>query len=288
MTHRTSKIEIATVANPNLLLAGTLEHLFPERYTVQLMRNPMELTTAIVNHKPDLIFHTMSGCIQLYLKGAAKDYKLYKPYVFNAVHLIGKRNISSLSDLYGKKVIIAYKQGTPDLTFRAIIAKHKLDQKSITVQYAEPLVAEQLFWAGKADYLILPEFFVSQLLLKKRAPINIHSLEKYMKEPDKNLPIPLAGIFLHNNSKKISISQLDEDLKVAFNFLTQQTPIAAASLSRLFAQRFQMTLAPEVIREAIDTKRVDFRSDLTNADLKEVITAIYGLPAQKWSSFVWK
>lgn len=285
---KSGKLTIATVNNPNLLLATGMTALYPEKYKVRVVRSPMEMTTLLSKNETPLVFHTFLGSLKLYKKGAASGYRMYKPYIYNAVHIVSRKSFSSLEDLKGEKIHIAYRGGTPDIKFATALKQNHLTSGDFDLVFSKPVPIVQLFLSKKADIIILPEIFVSKVIQKNDEALEkltIRSLEDFFDKNAMSSPLPDAVILYRANDSHIDMSRIGNDINNTIIYLNEKTKEFAENVSNIYQKRYKIKIESDLIQSAIEEKRLIYTLKYSNKDIIPAIEILMG-NTSKFNEFI--
>lgn len=285
---KNDRLTIATVNNPNLLFATGMSTLYPEKYSVRVVRSPMEMTTLLSKNENPLVFHTFLGSLKLYKKGAATGYRMYKPYIYNAVHIVSRKPFSSLEDLKGEKIHIAYRGGTPDIKFTTALKQNSMKPSDFDLVYSKPVPIVQLFLSKKADIVILPEIFVSKILNKNDSAVEkwtTQSLENFFDKNALSSPLPDAVILYRANDPNIDMSRIGNDINNTMIYLNEKTKKFSEDVAGAYNDKYAITIKPALIQSAIASKRLVYTLEYDNNDITPAIEILMG-NSSKFNSFI--
>ncbi|MBQ9876193.1 MAG: ABC transporter substrate-binding protein, partial [Campylobacter sp.] len=147
--------------------------------------------------------------------------------------------INELGDLYGKKLIMPFRNDMPDIMFRVLFEKLNLDISRIQIDYAAtPPEALAMFLSKDYDAAFLPEPMASGAILKGKTVgvsvvrnFDILNVWKSVFNQKQAL-IPQAGIIADTEffaSHKDDFALLHEDLLNALSWL-KSNPQSAANI----------------------------------------------------------
>jgi NitT/TauT family transport system substrate-binding protein len=134
------------------------------------------------------------------------DITLLGVHEWKVFYLVAKEGVEfkDWSSLIGKTVYSAHGKGqTVDILMRAALSKIGVDpDRDVEILYAPPQEAVALFKAGKADFVALPEPFIT-LALKDSGGRLVLDFQEYYKElSGKKDRIPVAGLFVKKDFLK--------------------------------------------------------------------------------------
>ena len=272
------KIILMSTVNPNLTFITAMAYLYPKRYGVKVARSPMEMASAAVKNKADILFHTLVGSVRLYKK-ATKNYYLYKAYILKAVQLVSTKPVNKANDLNGKTIYIMYKNGTPSILFNKIVKQYNV--KPAAVKYAKPAVISKLFIAGKIDYAFIPEFWVSQIALAYKKKLYIKDVEDFIKGDLPNIPV--AAIIIRKDST-VNVQQLHKDVQTTIDYINNKTDDFAKHIAAIYKQRYKISVNPEVLKQAIQSKRLVY-TFVPDEITKKTLINIFGVEKSVYEQF---
>jgi ABC-type nitrate/sulfonate/bicarbonate transport system substrate-binding protein len=114
----------------------------------------------------DLALYSTPGGSNLYSKGFT-SIRLMGTHVWNAIYVVSQQAVFDWSDLVGKRVLIAFRGGPPDLIARAsMIAAGYDPDEDFRIEYLDSAEVKRLLLAGQADAAVFPEPHISMLIMK--------------------------------------------------------------------------------------------------------------------------
>ena len=119
--------------------------------------------------------------VQLYNKGT--DYEILGTVTWGSLYLMSNGDINSLKELEGKKVGVIGRGQTPDIVFRHILSKNKIDIEKLEIEYyntGSELAAA--IAAGNIKNAVLSEPAVSVLKSKNKNIKTVTSLNEEWKK----------------------------------------------------------------------------------------------------------
>lgn len=141
--------------------------------TYSIVSGADSVTTSVANRTADIAVMPLNLAAKLYNKGT--NIKLVSVSVFGVLYLVGKAETPTLNDLKGKTVYNIGRGGTPDLTFKYILAQNGIeyveDSEPVEGKVALKYVSASselipLLKTGAADYGIMGEPAVTQVNAK--------------------------------------------------------------------------------------------------------------------------
>ena len=119
----------------------------------------------------DLALFSVPGGARLYAKGF-KEIRLIGVHVWKAIYVVTGRNINRWEDLKGKRILIAFRGGPPDIIARACMRAAGYDyEKDFKIEYLPATQIKMLLLSGNADAAVFPEPHVSMLIVKSRGKL---------------------------------------------------------------------------------------------------------------------
>ncbi|MGH1601223.1 ABC transporter substrate-binding protein [Campylobacter majalis] len=203
--------------------------------TFKTWKNPDQLRAGVAN---GLINATMAPLnVGINLLNQGFDFKLLNILAFGVLCVMSKdESIKNIADLKGKKIILPFKNDTPDIIFRAIIKKLELNESEYELTYVQsPPEVLGLFLQKEYDAAIMlePLASVCELRAKKiglsvKRAFWIH--DEYARAFNKPAIIPQAGIIIQSKfyeQNKEFFDIYESDLKAALNFINSNPQSAA-------------------------------------------------------------
>jgi len=155
-----------------------------------------EAISNVVSGKADIILLPVVIGAQLYAKGV--PIKLAAVSMWNGFYFVSKEEINTIEDLSGKVVYTLHSPGqTADVILKTAVDIAGLSRNSISILYAAGPEAIQLFAAGKADALLVPEPFASLACFKVQGAEKYLPIQEMWKSISTEYPnVPTSGIFV--------------------------------------------------------------------------------------------
>lgn len=180
-------------------------------YTI--LKGPDQIIVKIVSGEADIAALPTNLAAILYNKGI--NIRLLAVTNWGVNYLIGRdRSIHTWTDLKGKEVAIAPPGATPDLLFRFILESNGLDPEADLklVYYSTPVELAHLMIAGRVELGVLPEPWVSQVMLKETTTeILLDFQEEWKKIHNQNRSYPQSCLVV-----KTAFAQAYPELISAF------------------------------------------------------------------------
>ncbi|HBQ36170.1 MAG TPA: hypothetical protein DD729_04935 [Rhodobacteraceae bacterium] len=239
----------------------------------QQWRSPDMLIAMMTNGQVQVSATPSNTAAILYNKGV--KIKLLDITTWGVLHLVTRRDdIKSLPDLKGKKLLSFFRGGMPDIVTRYLAMKQGMDfDKDVDVAYAStPMEGLQMFLAGKADTIVLPEPAVSAALLKSKMvgqPLNTFSLQDVWQEVTGRDRMPQAGTLVQSewaDKNPERLAQIKKSIASSIDWMNNNKDACAA----LGAKEFKLP-AP-IIRKALDNVHME---RVSAAEAKEDLIFFY-------------
>ncbi|ADN01447.1 ABC transporter substrate-binding protein [Spirochaeta thermophila] len=126
----------------------------------ELVPQPDVAVSRILAGETDVAALPVNLAARLYNGGA--DYRMAAMYLWGLLYLVAPEPVT-LEGLAGRRVYVPGKGATPDLVFRFLLEKRGVE--GVELDYSLPPAGlAQAVAAGKVDYALLPEPFVSRVL----------------------------------------------------------------------------------------------------------------------------
>ncbi|MEE3776884.1 ABC transporter substrate-binding protein [Campylobacter sp. CX2-4080-23] len=191
------------------------------------------------------------------------------------------KNLSSLKDLEGKKLIMAFKNDLPDIVFRSLCIKNNINLDKINITYVQtPPEAMMMFLKKDFDNILISEPMGSAMgLAAKKNGVDIKralDIQKIWADTFKQAPIiPQAGLIVNGSFYQKNIeffNTFHQDLKDALIWINSSPDLAAQ-----FGSKYLLVPQP-AIKEAIAyaNLRVDRCKDISD-NLDRFFSIIYDI-----------
>ncbi|OAA31334.1 nitrate ABC transporter substrate-binding protein [Kosmotoga arenicorallina S304] len=235
-----------------------------------------EAISSVVSGKADIILLPVVIGAQLYAKGV--PIKLAAVSMWDGFYFVSKEKISSIEDLSGKAVYTLHAPGqTADVILKAAIDSAGLDRNSISILYAAGPEAIQLFAAGRADVLLVPEPFASL------AGFKVPGAEKYLPIQEiwrmvstGSANVPTSGIFVKEG--------LPVDVVDSFLLLYEQSLLLSLAHPEETAKVVSEKMGGfpvAVLLDAIPGIRFEFgRSDRVKGSVKDYLDTLKNIESE--------
>lgn len=192
----------------------------------------------LLSGEADIVILPVSAGAKLYLNGA--DVKLGAVTVWGLNYLVGKEQISSLSELKGEVVHSIGKGDTPDIMFKKILTENSIEfiESDIPVEnkvaikyYAQGSDIVPLLKSNNAKFAILGEPVASKTKTPAIGCVELFNLQNEWKAVTGNVEVCQAGVILSNkvyNDTKL-VDELIACMKQNDTFISQN-PTTATDL----------------------------------------------------------
>lgn len=166
----------------------------------EMFATPQELLPKMIKKEIDIGFMPVNVAAKVYDSTNHKIICCGITGEGNLALITKNKNIKSLKDLKGKTVFVAGLGATPEYITKYILEKEGIvlnDEKGIFLDFSLPtnqIVPELL--AGKIDYAIVPEPFITIASEKSKNKINIIDLQKdyFLKYFPQNYPLTVMVV----------------------------------------------------------------------------------------------
>ena len=233
--------------NENLHKIGETEVVY------EMFATPQELLPKMIKKEIDIGFMPVNVAAKAYDSTNHKIISCGITGEGNLALITKNKNIKSLKDLKGKTVFVAGLGATPEYITKYILEKEEIvlnDEKGIFLDFSLPtnqIVPELL--AGKIDYAIVPEPFITIASEKSKNKINIIDLQKeyFLKYFAKNYPLTVMVVrsdFAEENPDLLKIFL--EQYKSALSW-TLDNPSDAGQL----CEKYNFGLKKNVVEKSI-------------------------------------
>ena len=203
------------------------------------------LKAAFIDKSYDIIVAPVNLGAMMYNQYQA--YVLYKAFVWGNLYLATKSEISSFSDINGKKVVVFGQNSTPDIIFKGILQFYQ--DVNVEIEYVDDVsTANSMLSNGSAEYIISAEPSLSKI--KDKLGLNVLDLQEEWKKVSGSESYPQAGIFvkkelLENKSVSAALLNMINSVKGA---VTNKDKLASDAIK--LHTSFE-TLGSEVLIKAI-------------------------------------
>jgi NitT/TauT family transport system substrate-binding protein len=138
-----------------------------EKMSFETWATPQQLQAAIAGGQADFVSLPTNSAATFFNKGISL--KLLDCSIWNILFLISSdENVSSVSDLVGKRVVVPYEGAVPDAVFRYVLESSGINPDTdIDIYYTpDPVQASQLIISGREQYALLSEPSATSVLNK--------------------------------------------------------------------------------------------------------------------------
>ena len=219
----------------------------------EMFATPQELLPKMIKKEIDIGFMPVNVAAKVYDSTNHKIICCGITGEGNLALITKNKNIKSLKDLKGKTVFVAGLGATPEYITKYILEKEGIvlnDEKGIFLDFSLPtnqIVPELL--AGKIDYAIVPEPFITIASEKSKNKINIIDLQKdyFLKYFQQNYPLTVMVVrsdFAEENPDLLKIFL--EQYKSALSW-TLDNPSDAGQL----CEKYNFGLKKNVVEKSI-------------------------------------
>lgn len=229
-----------------------------DKTTFQQWRSPDMLISMVMKGQVHCAATPSNTAAILFNKGA--DIKLLDITTWGVLHLLTRRNdIKGLPDLKGKSLLSFFRGGMPDIVTQFLAGKQGLDLKSdVKLSYATtPMEGLQLFMAGRAETVILPEPAVTAARIQSKMvgkPLNSIDLQDVWTEVTGRGRVPQAGTLVQArlvDERPDLVAALKNNIKASVDWMVNDKDAAA----KLGAREFNLP-AP-MVRKALDNVHME-------------------------------
>lgn len=283
---RADQLETLALAGPPSPPTIYLAHLaaqpslapFGKKVEFMQWRSPDVLISMVMNKQVQCAATPSNTAAILFNKGA--DIKLLDITTWGVLHLLTRRDdVKHLTDLKGKSLLSFFRGGMPDIVTRYLAGKLGLDlDADVKLNYAiTPMEAMQLFMAGKADTVILPEPAVTAAKLKSKMagkPLHTINMQEIWTEVTGRKRVPQAGTLVQADLLETNpelVAALKSGIQGSVDWMNAEKDAAA----QLGAQEFKLP-AP-VVRKSLDNIRME---RISAADAREDLEFFYSALAE--------
>lgn len=144
-----------TITLAHAVASGALTDLATE-ISLTVWRNPDELRAGLTSGNIDLSVVPAQTAATLYNRGMGL--RLVNVLTNGLLYVVAEEgNISSFSDLAGKKLAVPFPSDTPDFITRALLASRGVEDTVEIVAAGSPMEAAQMLLTGRIDAAVLSE-----------------------------------------------------------------------------------------------------------------------------------
>lgn len=233
-----AEIRVAALKGPTGLSMGKLMDdsaagKTAEKETFSLFNSPDEVTAKLVKGEVDVAAVPTNLAAVLYAKTNGKI-RLASVTTLGVLYVLENgSSIKSIADLKGKTVAASGKGATPEYALNYILTKNGLTAgKDVAVEYRAEhaaLAAEMI--AGKVKTAVLPEPFVTQVLMKnKNVRIALNLTEEWKKAAGDSSVLTMGCLVVRSgfaDKNKAALDSFLDEAKASAEFTNANTAKAA-------------------------------------------------------------
>jgi len=166
-------------------------------FEIEFWRSMDQAIADIVSREVDAALLPVTVGAQLSAKGV--PIKLAAVSMWDGFYFVSKKKMTDIKDLEGKTVYTLQAPGqTADVILKGLLEKKNIE--NVNMVYVAGPESVQLFAAGKAEILLLPEPFASLAVTKVPEAVKSLPIEKMWNElTGKDFSVPTSGIFVRTN-----------------------------------------------------------------------------------------
>ncbi|MFO7881032.1 MAG: MqnA/MqnD/SBP family protein [Kosmotogaceae bacterium] len=166
-------------------------------FEIEFWRSMDQAIADIVSREVDAALLPVTVGAQLSAKGV--PLKLAAVSMWDGFYFVSKEKINDVEDLEGKTVYTLQAPGqTADVILKGLLEKKNIS--NVNIIYVAGPESVQLFAAGKAEILLLPEPFASLAVTKVPEATKFLPIEEMWSElTGKDFSVPTSGIFVREN-----------------------------------------------------------------------------------------
>ncbi len=223
-----------------------------------------------------------------------KNYSLFLPYIYNGVFLLSRSPISNFQELEGRNIYIAYKGGSPELMFNKMVNVTNLNIKKININFLHPIMLMKLLLTKKADIIVVPEFFVTQVLDSSKEKIYTYSLEKIIAKNSADYGInriPVGVVLLNKKlikTRKIIVDNFLNDLKQTIKFINNSTKKFAKAVANKYKNEYKIKIEESDLIKSILSRRLIFNINYPATSELLKLADFFGFNKDKYFDFIFK
>ncbi|TYB95809.1 MAG: ABC transporter substrate-binding protein [Kosmotoga sp.] len=231
-------------------------------FEIEFWRSMDQAIANIVSKEVDAALLPVTVGAQLAAKGV--PIKLAAVSMWDGFYFVSKEKIDNVMDLEGKTVYTLQAPGqTADVILKGLLEKRNIS--SVNIVYVAGPESVQLFAAGKAEILLLPEPFASLAVTKVPEAVKSLPIEKMWNElTGKDFSVPTSGIFVRANL----------ETTVADSFLLLYSQSLEMSLQNLdksatFVSEKMGGFPVPVLKKAFLSTKYEFKAD---SEMRKTVT----------------
>ena len=220
---------------------------------VQFWNDTDEAVSILASKRADFAVLPITNAANMYARGI--NITMLGVHEWKVFYLVAAPNtpFEGWKSLAGKNVYTAHGRGqTVDVLMRAALSKEGIDpDQDVKISYAPPQEIVALFKSGKADFVALPEPFVTLAIAGEKGKIVVDFQKYWGESTGKPERLPIAGLFVTKefaakypeqtkevaqvlaNSIEWSNQHVDQAIDLAGKTLPLPQPVLKASMSRV-------------------------------------------------------
>lgn len=193
------------------------------RYQFSVYKSPELLTAKVIAGEVDLAALPLNSAAILYNKEV--PIRLTSVIGWGLMYLVsGDSSLKSWAALKDKEIHVAGKGAVSDLIFRYLAMKNGLDPgRDFRIQYLAPVELAQFAAAGKAPYAVLPEPWVTEVLLRNtQLKVAIDMQEEWKRSERDRLTYPQTVLIARQpllRSDAGRVATFEKELEEAIHWL---------------------------------------------------------------------
>lgn len=181
-------------------------------YTVTFAASPEEITGKLISGECDIACVPTNLASVLYNKTKG-DIRVCAVTTLGVLYLVDTSGeINSLADLAGKDIGATGKGSNPEYILNKILADNGLSDSVNTTYYAEHAELASMLLAGKVQTALLPEPFVTQVMVKSEIPVNMIDIQEEWGKQTNGVELAQGVIVARKDVIKDSKAAVDKFL----------------------------------------------------------------------------
>ena len=213
------KIKIATLKGPSAMgmvqMIDSLNQNKNSNIEITIYNEPIQVRKLMLENEVDFaVLPTTMGAI-LYNKGV--PFQIAAVPVWGTLYLFGNdTSIQCWDDLKGKRIHLMAKGMTPDVLFKHLLIRNKIDpDKDITLDYSFPTHIDlaNAVAAGQVNLAVISEPLVSLVIQKNKMVHPIFDLNEEWQKVYKDIPVASTAFMVKNEFAKNNKVLLNQILK---------------------------------------------------------------------------
>lgn len=227
----TAPVKVATLAGPTGM--GLIKLFGSDAYDVTLLTNPDEISPKIINGEVDVatIPSNLAAVIYNKTKGGIRTIAVNTMGVLYILE--NGDTVNSIADLAGKTIYATGQGSSPEYVLNKVLSANGLDNVTVQFMGSHADLANAMA-AGDVKLALLPEPFVSTVLAKNsdvKVKIDINAEWKSIFGDDAGIPMGVTVVSNKFAQDKAAMDKLMADLKASAEYVTSDTPSAAADIA---------------------------------------------------------